>query len=123
MFCNFKQKRDDKEHLKIVRELPCLNCGLKSEPHHLLYVPREIYKGIYGFQFLRGGKLTAPDMFSVPFCRTHHNRIHDVIGTDKFYPHLPELAIEINEHKEDYEYCLNAINRWRNGQKNIHNHE
>ncbi len=58
-------RRRSREHLRFVRQQPCLVCGRKpSDPHHLRFMqPRAL-----------GRKVS--DEFAVPLCRGHHRALH-----------------------------------------------
>jgi hypothetical protein len=57
----------NKEHLRFVRQQPCLMCGRKpSDAHHIRFVqPRAL-----------GQKVS--DEFAVPLCRSHHRAVHRI---------------------------------------------
>lgn len=65
-----KQKRwKSRKYLDWVKRQECIHpmCSAPADdPHHLI--------GVGG----RGGMgLTAPDMYTMPLCRRHHDEIHD----------------------------------------------
>jgi len=57
----------NREHLRFVRQQPCLVCGRKpSDAHHIRFVqPRAL-----------GQKVS--DEFAVPLCRSHHRAVHRI---------------------------------------------
>lgn len=57
-------------HLECVRQLPCCICGKvgRGDPHHLRIASE------------RGMAVKAPDRWSVPMCRIHHDEAH-LVGT------------------------------------------
>jgi hypothetical protein len=65
----------NKEHLRFVRQQPCLVCGRKpSDAHHIRFVqPRAL-----------GQKVS--DEFAVPLCRSHHRAVHR-IGDERAWWH------------------------------------
>lgn len=57
----------DKEHLRLVSNLPCCCCGIKNDtivPHHLL-------RGV-----TRGMGMKAGDNLVIPLCHKHHEALH-----------------------------------------------
>ena len=67
MLANFKTPVwRSKKYLKWVKSLPCCVCKAPADdPHH-----------IKGVGHLSGVGMTAPDQFTIPLCREHHNWIH-----------------------------------------------
>ena len=71
-----RDKRKDRpgnseDHLKCIRQLPCVCCGVfkeRSDPHHLLSTGTKE----------RGMALRSPDRWTVPVCRIHHDELHRV---------------------------------------------
>jgi len=55
-----------KSYLKWVSSLPCVICGAPADDaHHII-----------GIGKLGGMGTKAPDSFTMPVCRGHHNEIH-----------------------------------------------
>jgi hypothetical protein len=74
----------DKEHLKFVGQQPCLICGrAPSDAHHVRFAQ------------LRALGRKVSDQFTVPLCRTHHRKLHQV-GNESAWWH--EVGINPLDH-------------------------
>jgi ERF superfamily protein len=62
-----RPRQRNKDHLRFVRQQPCLLCGRKpSDAHHVRFVqPRALGKKV-------------SDEFAVPLCRSHHRAVHRI---------------------------------------------
>lgn len=67
---------DSRQHLALIRKLPCCVCGGPGgDPHHLL----RIHDGAP-----KGTARRNEDRWAIPVCRAHHDAAHDA-GNDESY--------------------------------------
>lgn len=108
-------KRDDKDHLDYIRQLPCVVCkSVPSEAHHLLRLKDKS---------LRGMSMKAPDCKAVPLCNKHHSALH-FYGNEIGYfdlnglRNLEDLADLLYLTTGDVEAGASTVLRWKNLQGN-----
>ena len=101
--------RNAMNHLKFIRQFPCLVCGdnTSTEAAHIRYADPKYLKPITGI----GTK--PPDCFTVPLCGKCHREQHrgsekkywEVVGIDPIY-----VALRLHAVSGDYDAGLAIIN-------------
>ena len=112
-----RKKREDKEHLAFVKMLPCCVCKrpAPSDAHHILYAPYPVLN-YFGFRFLRGTALKAPDMLVVPLCKEHHQTGKDavhIIGSEGHFGNFWQLALDLYQNKGCDTVCYNLVMEYK----------
>lgn len=98
---------EDKAHLKWVKTLPCLICGVSPcDPAH-------ISKGSGS-----GMGRKADDNRVVPLCREHHIKQGNIGEVSFWYEYggwefALRLAKELHNNTEDFNTCVKLIRAWR----------
>lgn len=72
------------KHLEKQSKCQCLGCGIEPRSGNGIVAGHHLITGMVA-EGLRGGKMKAPDRWSLPLCFTCHRKLHDLGSDDLFF--------------------------------------